>query len=71
MVRYRIETGSGASLPSADDSVDDLGFVVKKPVTTNLPTLEWFITDEDFKGLYSEESRVGPDGAVFPGDGGL
>ncbi len=66
LVRYRIETGSGASLPSADDSVDDLGFVVKKPVTTNLPTLEWFITDEDFEGLYSEESRVGPDELFFP-----
>ncbi len=53
-------------LPSADDSISDLGFVVKKPVTTNLPTLEWFITDEDYAALNSAESRLGPLELFFP-----
>lgn len=66
LVRYRIETNTGAVFPTEDDSISDLGYVVKKSVTTNLPTIEWFITDEDFQGLYSEESRLGPVDLYFP-----
>lgn len=66
LVRYRVETNTGATLPSADDSIDDLGFVVKKSVTTNLPTLEWFITDGDYADLNSEASRLGPVEMFFP-----
>jgi hypothetical protein len=66
LVRYRIETNGGATLPLSDDSIEYLGYVTKNPVTTDLPTFEWFITDEDFVGLYSEESRTGPVELFFP-----
>lgn len=66
LVRYRIQTSAGSTLPTAEDSIDDLGFVVKKSVTTTLPTIEWFITDADYADLNSLESRTGPVELFFP-----
>lgn len=66
LVRYRIETSGGRTLPLPDDSIEYLGYVTKNPVTTNLPTFEWFITNEDFVGLYSYASRLGPEELFFP-----
>ncbi len=66
LVRYRIVTDTGSTLPTAEDSITDLGFVVKKAVTTSLPTIEWFITDADYEALNSLESRTGPVEMFFP-----
>ena len=66
LVRYRIQTNTGATFPTADDSIEDVGFVVRNPVTTNLPVLEWFITDADYDALNSGESRLGSTELFFP-----
>ena len=53
LVRYRVAAGDARS-PGADDSIDWFGTVVQDPDVAGsaLPVLSFYMTDEDYSGLY-------------------
>ncbi len=72
LVRFRIEASNNdgdSSSPSSDDSMNYHGYVVEDPSNlTQLPLLQWFMSDEDYNDMdqnHREDEQTFPTVVVY------
>ena len=65
LVRYRLVGTSGAgegTWPRQGDGMNYRGTVVQSPSESNLPRLQWFVTDKSYNKIYYDRDLYGDNG---------
>ena len=61
LVRFRIQMGGTILAPRPNDTIDWVGTTIADPsVTTELPVIEWFTSEENYQLGYDEDADDPP-----------